>query len=172
MNSIRMLTALLAALAVVGCGKKYGDEIPCKVKSALGFGENIAAKYNAHLTNVHAYIDRDTGLLTITYDYDSTNRAQQISTTQYLIRLFDKNGQHLYHFITGETYSRLPVPKTYKDYVRIKDKGNVIQYQINMQNASFVKQAEFGISRLPSGSLLNDVPTAYQFHKCLFYNPA
>ena len=149
-----------------------GDEIPSQVNTVGSDASNII--FNPALRNVKTFINRRNGTLSIYFDYDPTRSGDSLPSMRrfnFLIRLFDQNGQYLTHFQTDQIYmgspsnpnaehiavcgggptsgcnlmspaevARLPIPAS----ARLKRSGNFMQYQINLRDASYVAQAEFG----------------------------
>jgi hypothetical protein len=104
-------------------------------------------KYNS-IQNLRMFINRTNGVLTITFDCKLNNSPLPLS--RMLVRLFDSNGQYLTHFVTAEYFaapnckSSSP-PGSCNMGTSLKWYSNVLQYTINMRDAAYVQNAEFGL---------------------------
>lgn len=123
------------------------------------------------ISNASAFIDKKTGHLVIKFDYQSqawpirSGDYKFLDSRPFLIRLFDKYGNHIKHFDTYELYipaelvSRLksigykgnlgtPFDTPYKR-PRVKDLnsiGNVLEYQLDAKTIDYAASLEIGFS--------------------------
>jgi hypothetical protein len=104
---------------------------------------------NEQFKNVKCTLNRQTGDLTISYDFEE---CKQITTSKYLIRYFDANGTYIGDFTTKETYVQ---PSQYGPsdhsldrfpHIGIHPTGNGIIYKISTKDAAFTEQVEFGFA--------------------------
>ena len=150
-GGILVILALCFILGIVGISKvvkkftgtssAYGDKISCNVTSVSNdkIRSMILVSANKQINECETYLDREKGILTIKFNFYAN--APTI-TGSFLVRLFDKNGAFLDYFTT-ETfwYTDNGLPPGIK---KIKTSDNILQYQINMQTASYVESIEFG----------------------------
>ena len=126
-----------------------GDEVPCNVIT-VGHDTGIEGQYNASIQEIHTYINRKTGTLTIVFNFDFANRYQ-FPFMRFLVRMFDQNGQYLTHFTTEERYAIedkriMALRSAGAKATKLLNKNNVLQYPVNMRDCSFVASVEFGIA--------------------------
>lgn len=133
-----------------------GDSIPCQINTVANPFENYCC--NPNISNVRTFINRNTAMITVVFDFNTKipkrrspeGLCQCYDAFQFFIRVFDRNGQYLLNFATTE-YFTTPAswPREHREHsaykiIALKDSNNLLQYQINMRDASFVAQAEFG----------------------------
>jgi hypothetical protein len=140
-----------------------GKEVPLPAGAralavSVGGGDWAASMYNPTLKNVACYAMTDR--IIITFDVDTAKWEKRIENWMFpiLVRLFDKNGQYLTHFETGEKFSAKP--KTFEGYQRfykqsgmprnvhkpvlLKAKGNRLEYTVSTRDIQFTEQVEIG----------------------------
>lgn len=109
----------------------------------VGWGDESNQRLNGAIENLDIRVGRDDGQVDIYFDFDSSKAMHP--TGHFLVRFFDKSGEHLTHFTTNEMFvmdsSRWPF-----DVLRLTRYDNHLQYQISVRDAAFAEQAEFGIS--------------------------
>jgi formylglycine-generating enzyme required for sulfatase activity len=133
-----------------------GDEIAVQV-SYLGLvhasDSNVPNDAKAYLDGVVGYkirnprmfVNRNNGSLTIVFDCQLNGGTT--TPTQMLVRLFDANGAYLTHFITQEWFVAPNArfnPSPYYHTYSLRQGQNSVQYSVNIRDAAFAKQAEFG----------------------------
>jgi ABC-type uncharacterized transport system substrate-binding protein len=128
-----------------------GEEVTCNV-GTVGYDFEPARSFNASITNCHTFINRKNGTLTIMFDYDF-QKPQRLPLMRFLVRMFDQNGQYLTHFTTEERYA---VTNEYANLeqqsggrikvIKLQANKNILQYPVNMRDASFIAATEFGIA--------------------------
>lgn len=142
--SLVVLGGVLNALHRDGTGSRpgnpregarpFGDEIACRINTATDPSFNIG--FNTQIKDPRAFVERSQGVLTLTFDMAPSFPLRN----HILIRGFDRNGQHLFHFVTQEQYSSVPgdpLPP-------LKVTGNVLRYPINLRDAQFIGMIEVG----------------------------
>lgn len=109
----------------------------------VGWDDEANQRLNGAIENLDIRVGRDDGKVDIYFDFDSSKAMHP--TGHFLVRFFDKSGEHLTHFTTNEMFvmdsSRWPF-----DVLRLTRYDNHLQYQISVRDAAFAEQAEFGIS--------------------------
>ncbi len=152
--------------------KLLGDEISCSVirNERDPFGDEVVDTFKSCISNMRAYINRNSGTLSILFDYNYDNSPAKPDSLEYfLIYMFDKNGQYLADFITEEQYaitdydferewregireakrvSRFIGKPTIPKFIRLKHK-NILQYSVNTRDASFIAAVELSFSNIP-----------------------
>jgi hypothetical protein len=86
------------------------------------------------------------------FDFD-VYKQQGPPVMRFLVRMFDQNGQYLTHFTTKELYV-VGISYDFLDrrsggdfkVIKLQAKKNILQYPVNMRDASFIAATEFGIS--------------------------
>jgi len=125
-----------------------GDEIPFQVDT-IG-GHPTDTMFNTAFKNVKTYINRKTGILSISFEYDpafypSLSDRTRFGSFRLLVRLFDQNGQYLTHFNSSEIFVVTGNPNySRRNFTLLKPKGNFVRYQINLRDAVYVGRLEFG----------------------------
>ena len=103
----------------------------------------------------------------ITFDVDTTSWEKMALMFPLLVRLFDRNGQHLTHFQTSEVFvphadifqlyserweqlrsAGMPDTKLHKP-VLLKAKGNRLEYVVNTRDMQSVEKVEIGFLGMP-----------------------
>jgi hypothetical protein len=128
-----------------------GEEVTCNVGTVGCYGEP-ALSWNARIRNCHTFVNRKNGTLTIMFDYD-VYKQQGPPVMRFLVRMFDQNGQYLTHFTTKELYA-VGISYDFLErrsgggfkVIKLQAKKNILQYPVNMRDASFIAATEFGIS--------------------------
>lgn len=146
-------------LIIAGCQKK---EINVKVNTVgaknKGAYKSVALELNKGIQNIRAEVDKDKSLIKIEFDYPSQKWPYMYynQSAPFLVRLFDKNGQVLQYFTTKETFMSSKFKSIIKQKspglshssfnksIPLKDKGNVLAYQIDTRNTDYVETVEFG----------------------------
>jgi len=109
----------------------------------VGWDDEANQRLNGAIENLDIRVGRDDGKVDLYFDFDSSKAMHP--TGHFLVRFFDKSGEHLTHFTTNEMFvmdsSRWPF-----DVLRLTRYDNHLQYQISVRDAAFAEQAEFGIS--------------------------
>jgi hypothetical protein len=121
--------------------KALGDEIICEVNTIEGEGRSndvMNIFYNKNVENIMMFINRKTGTLTINFDFSCDINSAYAYRKRFLIRMFDKNGQYLTHFVTEE------ISWPPGNCILLTKKGNHLQYKIDLRDAVYAKRAEFG----------------------------
>jgi predicted nucleic acid-binding Zn-ribbon protein len=136
--------------------KELGDEINADV-GHISLSSDSLIQFNEYkIQNLRISINRNTGLLTIIFDCGFNGGRS--SLTRILVRLFDANGQYITHFVTKEWF--MAPNCLWFDYspngcqweaqvnsfilIPLKQHSNVLQYRINLRDAAYVQNAEFG----------------------------
>lgn len=136
MTGRRVLPAMVAALlldpvtATISCA----DLMRATVRTA---GDSLAARagqeYNAAITGLAMTKSMADGTMTITFKVTHERRCPPC---QYLVRLFDKNGVYLTHFLTARHLELFGVDRR---------QGPVtLTYRVNLRDLRDAEQAEFG----------------------------
>lgn len=152
-------------------------EIEREKKLQLEQGEELRVVIN-HITsqlntstskkimkNLHVYIQRNSGLLIIKFNIDTSLlrefQSGQIFLHPLLIRLFDNNGQYLTHFktedclfpsnpttreMTREVFSRRAGRVVRPNYIHLNVGENILKFEINKINAEYTKMLEIAFS--------------------------
>lgn len=150
-----ILLGILSAIvvpAVLGHSgsSKLGKNISCVINTATDESGNQL--YNPRLINAKAYINTKTGTLTITFDYIQAGPIPNTPLVcRFLVRVFDNNGQYLSHFTTKEQYvtdgvvnfESMPA-QVASNFRKVLPNNNILQYPINIRDASFIAAIEFG----------------------------
>jgi hypothetical protein len=136
--------------------KESGDEINADV-GYISLASDSLIQFNEYkIQNPRIFINRNTGLLTIIFDCEFNGGRS--SLTRMLVRLFDANGEYITHFVTKEWF--MAPNCLWFDYrpngcqweaqvnsftlIPLKQHSNVLQYRINLRDAAYVQNAEFG----------------------------
>lgn len=128
-----------------------GDEVPCNV-ATVGHTTEIEQQCNvACIQGIHTFINRKAGTLTIVFNFDFAANRYKFPFVRFLVRMFDQNGQYLTHFTTAERYatndeSFEQLRSAGVEVIKLSNTNNVLQYPVNMRDASFVAMVEFGIA--------------------------
>lgn len=94
-----------------------------------------------YLSNVKSYKNVEKGYLIIVFNWESN----QPITANFLVRLFDYNGNYLSHFLTEEVFRLFPL-KTVGNQIIIDGKNPfVLTYNINSIVLPEIKYLEFGL---------------------------
>jgi hypothetical protein len=103
------------------------------------------AHFNQALCNVGCYAMLDR--IIITFDVDTEKWGGYPAPVPLLVRLFDRNGQYLTHFMTRETFSPLALVVTGcgEPAVKLKAKGNRFEYTVNTRDMRDAEMAEIGV---------------------------
>lgn len=168
-----------AAEATRQLREELGDEIAVSVKHWAQAGENVQGSpmFGYHgttdilptaykeyeqgigfkITNPQMFVKRSTGVVTIVFDcqfYDVDKTPDHGVPIPFIIRLFDKNGQHITHFKTEErfaspqTYAFFSAEGAFRNYpskfLKLKAEHNVFQYTINLRDAEYIQRGEIG----------------------------
>lgn len=128
--------------------KMLGDELLCSVNTAGK--EYLNVPVNKSIENLRGFLNRETGTLTITFDFNS--KAMRIYAPfccRLLVRLFDRNGEYQEHFISKERFIQpgAQFSQTLREQAvlsELSSTGNTLQYQINLRDAAFVSAMEVG----------------------------
>ena len=109
-------------------------------------------EFNDALRNVKCSKDLDRGVLTIAFDFrkklwrGTMNRPQHL-----LVRLFDKNGSYLTHFICEEQLWPFQVASNMADRlgppIIVKETGNRFQYEVAIRDLRDASIVEIGMNR-------------------------
>lgn len=163
-----------AAEAARKLSEELGDAVVVNVKYWAGAGENVQGSpmFGYHGTtpilpsaykmyeqdigfkiiNPRMFVKRSTGMVTIVFDsqfYGKNKIADGHGVPiQFIVRLFDENGQHITHFTTEERFAS---PATYPQFaglgmtlIKLKAEHNIIQYRISRRDAEYIQTGEFG----------------------------
>ena len=131
--------------------KILGEEVQCAVNSP-GKLSAYQQKQNDRITKCVSWINRDTGIFTILFNYETSK--QGYPRFNFIVRFFDVNGKYLTHFTTEERFTtsatiangtRILSQKS--KLILLKETDNLLQYQINLREAHFVGFVEFGVVR-------------------------
>lgn len=100
----------------------------------------LAKEYNKYLSNIKAFKNVDKGYLLLKFTYKSIG----CYICKFLIRLFDKNGVEITHFVTEQHYNLFE-----HDYGGPKSKEIVpdpvvLAYNVNVRDLRDVQFVEFG----------------------------
>jgi hypothetical protein len=105
------------------------------------------------IQNLSMFINRKNGTLTI--GFGCQFNGGPTSLARMMVRLFDVNGEYLTHFITKEYFAAPGCLYRSSDPdscwrqgvtpVSLKPESNLLQYTVNVRDAAFVQQAEFGL---------------------------
>jgi hypothetical protein len=150
-----ILLGILSAIvvpAVLGQSgsSELGKNIPCVINTATDESGNQL--YNPRFINAKAYINIKTRTLTITFDYIQAGPIPNTPLVcRFLVRVFDNNGQYLSHFTTKEQYvtdgvvnfESMPA-QVASNFRKVLPNNNILQYPINIRDASFIAAIEFG----------------------------
>jgi len=94
-----------------------------------------------YLSNVKSYKNVKKGYLVIVFNWESN----QPITANFLVRIFDYNGNYLSHFLTEEVFRLFPL-KTVGNQIIIDGKNPfVLTYNINSIVLPEIKYLEFGL---------------------------
>jgi hypothetical protein len=103
------------------------------------------------ITNPQMFVKRGTGMVTIVFDsqlYGKAAVSQVGGPVQFIVRLFDENGQHITHFTTEERFASPAWYREFKDLgmtlIKVKAEHNVVQYRISRRDADYIQTGEFG----------------------------
>ena len=102
------------------------------------------------LMNVQSYINRKTGDLTIEFDITPIVQYPGLPLCgQLLVRLFEKNGNYLNHFISKQFFAwkefkEPKLPENLSGAKALKRTGNIIVTPISMRDAAFIQVIEVG----------------------------
>lgn len=168
-----------AAEAARELREEFGDAIVVNVKYWAGAGENVQGSpmFGYHgttpllpsayemyeqgigfkITNPQMFVKRSTGMVTIVFDsqfYGKNKHSDEHGVPiQFIVRLFDENGQYITHFTTEERFAS---PATYDQFkgdqfkrlgvtfIKLKAEHNVVQYRISRRDAEYIQMGEFG----------------------------
>src|SRR5512139_3372 len=90
----------LSSLAMFGCGDSAASStltLEARLGTAVkGVNGAIGESLNKSISNLNARKDLDKGIVTIQFEFESPRWPG----ARFLVRLFDKNGNHLTHFAT------------------------------------------------------------------------
>ena len=130
----------------------------------IGPTDWVVQKHNASLAALKCYATSDQ--LIIDFDVDTSNWVPVNKPFPLLVRLFDRNGEHLTHFTTVEGFTAISeVRKTYERIrerftkggspdeaakykcVLLKPKGNRFVYGVNVRDLRDVSMAEVGFMK-------------------------
>ena len=133
------------------------------------FGREIQCdKYNDNpgpsscLAHCKAFIKKSDGIITLKFDYYENQYSRNLPSVQLLVRLFDKNGQYLRHFISEEQFmvndyfeKMIREQSSFKrigehaykrfdgmTFIRLSKNNNVFQYRINMRDSEYLDMVE------------------------------
>ncbi len=141
LSAIVGILILLAGIAWIGSD----DALNARVFT-VGQSEEWNEKLNGSISDLSVSIDRSEGLVTIEFDYDrSRDGLYKGIPRPFMVRFFDAEGNYLTHFTTTERYVEIDAEFPY-NVVRLKSKGNRLQYKIAIPSAAFAKIVEFGFS--------------------------
>jgi uncharacterized membrane protein len=107
-------------------------------------------QYNGYrIQNLSMFINRNNGTLTISFGCQFTGGLTSLS--RMMVRLFDRNGEFLTYFVTKEYFAapgclyHSSDPSSCNGAIPLKPESNLLQYTVNLRDAAFVRQAEFGL---------------------------
>jgi hypothetical protein len=131
--------------------EELGDEIDTQMHY-WSPQENLAflQRVGYQVSNGRMFINRKTGTLTIMFDCHFVRRESIY--VPLIVRLFDANGQYITHIETGEIYGRSDLNRNNDKSVggspltELKEGSNSVEYDVNLRDANYIKQAEFGLS--------------------------
>jgi hypothetical protein len=137
--------------------KELGDKINADV-GHMSLSSDSLEQFNEYkIQNLGIFINRNTGLLTTIFDCKFNGGYSSLS--RMLVRLFDANGEYITHFVTKEWFMapncvwlnpydpngcRKEAQYTRSLLIPLKQHSNVSQYRINLRDAAYVQNAEFG----------------------------
>ena len=105
------------------------------------------------LKNIQANLNRVTGVLKVTFDFNDDNK--NLFSTRIVFRFFDENGTYLTHFRTSEVYVNMlvinslgagpnfnyngPIFLHGQRLLVMKRVGNRLQYELNLRDTPHIK---------------------------------
>ena len=112
----------------------------------MGLGKErwVAAGANASLGNVKCVATE--GQVVIEFDVDAARWGRTPGGCKMLVRLFDRNGQYLTHFITAERFVAYEDDRNFgwAGQKLLVPKGNRLVYDVNVRDLRDVNIAEIG----------------------------
>jgi TPR repeat protein len=109
------------------------------------FVEHMSQSVGHHYSNGRMFINRNTGVVTLMFDCELYGSAAYLPL---IVRLFDENGRYITHFETQERFGlsshRNGAHPPGAVLEELKSGTNTLQYNINMRDAAYVRQGEFG----------------------------
>jgi hypothetical protein len=157
--------AALLCLVFAACSDVTSSETSLEVRiDANGLNKRIESgqydgfdlwnkQFNDALRNVKCSKDIDRGVLTVAFDFRKELWKTVINGHHHLlIRLFDKNGSYLTHFICEEQLWKFARAKAYtknlygKDVI-LKETGNRFQYEVAIRDLRDASIVEIGMGR-------------------------
>lgn len=107
-------------------------------------------QYNGYkIQNLSMFINRKTGLLTIIFGCQFNGGPSMPS--KMMVRLFDRNGEYLAHFVTEEFF----IPPSFhisnpnisplEGGIHLQPESNIVQYTVNLRDAAYAQSGEFGL---------------------------
>lgn len=147
-TALRWAAVSLAAVIVITGALVWlgGDEKLDARIHTYSHDEEWNKRLNGSIRNLEVRVDRNTGEVTIEFDYDREREALYRGVPRpFLVRFFDAEGNYITHFTTSERYVEIDAEFPY-EVSRLLKVGNKLQYKISIPDAAFAEIVEFGFS--------------------------
>lgn len=147
--------AALAFMAGCSCSASVKGrplEVSVKGNAVDRYMQNDIVQRTGLLRNVKGWATEST--VVVKFDMDTSGWTNINQGFQFMIRLFDKNGQHLTNVITSEMFTpetRLTDDEVFstglgggQPLVPLKSKGNTLEYPVSVRDLRDAAMAEVG----------------------------